>query len=332
MRSNTITRVLVLFFGLGLLLSTAAPVLAEKPIEINNYWPLGKAALQHKALTRFMDGVEKASNGRIKFNRFCCKTMGSPTASIESVRGGSLDITTVGVGGFGKLEPAVYNMMMPYLFKDYDHLNRVVSSDLWMELTKGLEKFNLKPITNFNAGFRDLLTVDKPVHKVADLKGMKLKVALVDPFRVTWDLLGTVSVPMPASEQYMAMKTGVIKGVEMPPTNMLTTKVCEVAKYYSPVRVAWLGPMTVMNLKRWNSLSADLQAIMLSEARKAAKWSFEEGAAINAADLQTIKTKYGVKEQEVDIADFQRATEKAYDILSTEKWYNQSIIDRIRKM
>ena len=91
------------------------------------------------------------SDGRVKFNRFCCKTMGSPPGSIESVRGGSLDLTTVGVGAFGKLEPSVYNLMLPYLFKDHNHVYRVVSSDLWMELTKGLEKFNLKPITNFNA-------------------------------------------------------------------------------------------------------------------------------------------------------------------------------------
>lgn len=332
MKYRVLKKICITLVCLGFVLGSFGMALAEKPIEINQYWPLGKKALQWKALTQFMDAVEKESNGRVKFNRFCCKSMGSATGSIESVRGGSLDITTVGVGGFGKLDPAVYNLMMPYLFEDYNHVYRVVSSDLWMELTKGLEKYNLKPIANFNAGFRDLLTVDKPIQKVADLKGIKLKVGQVKVFRVVWDLLGAVATPMKTSEQYMALKTGVIKAVEMPPTNILANKMYEVAKLYSPVRVCWLGPMTVMNLERWNSLPPDIQKIMITEAQKAAKWSFVEGERINNADLQTLKTKYGVKEQQVDVEDFKKATQKAYDILSTEKWYNQDIIDRIRNM
>ncbi len=332
MKRKMAVRTVGVVVSLLLLLGIAGPAFAEKPIELSLYWALGRKALQWSALTRFMDGVEASSKGRVKFKRFCCKAMGSSTGSIESVRGGSLDITTSGVGSFGKYDPSINMLVMPYLFKDYDHASRIMSSDLWGNMVKGLEKYNLKPLINLNAGFRDLLTVDKPVHKVADLKGIKIKTSNVKPFRVAWELLGAIATPMKTSEQYMAMKTGVVKAVEMPPTNILATKLYEVAKFYSPVRVCWLGPLVVMNLKRWNSLPPDIQDILIAEARKAAQWSFAEGAKRNASDLEILKTKYGVKEQEVDIEEFKKVAGKTYEKLSGEDWYKQEIIDKLRSM
>ncbi len=223
----------VLAIVLSLVVGLVAVSAADKPIELKLYWPMGKKALQWSTLVMFMDSVEKASDGRVKFKRYCCKAMGSAEDSTEAVRGGSLDITVVGIGTFGKYEPAINHVVLPYLFDDYDHVYRFVSSPLWFELTKGLEKHGLKPITNVNAGFRDLLTTKKPVKTVADLKGVKVKVAPIKPFLTVWEKLGAVVTPMKTTEQYMAMKTGVIQGVEMPPTNMVASKLCEVGKYYS---------------------------------------------------------------------------------------------------
>jgi tripartite ATP-independent transporter DctP family solute receptor len=332
MKKTMTIKMLGVLLSLIVVICLAAPVYAEEPIELSLYWALGRKALQWSALTRFMDGVEASSKGRVKFKRFCCKAMGSSTGSIESVRGGSLDITTSGVGSFGKYDPSINMLVMPYLFEDYDHAARVMSSDLWTEMVNGLEKYNLKPLINLNAGFRDLLTVDKPVHNVADLKGIKVKTSNVKPFRVAWELLGAIATPMKTSEQYMAMKTGVVKGVEMPPTNILATKLYEVAKFYSPVRVCWLGPLVVMNLKKWNSLPSDIKDILITEARNAAKWSFDEGAKRNASDLEILKSKYGVKEQSVNIEEFKKVAEKTYEILSSEDWYKQEIIDKLRSM
>jgi tripartite ATP-independent transporter DctP family solute receptor len=293
---------------------------------------MGKKALQWSTLVKFMDDVEKASNGRVKFKRYCCKAMGSAEDSTEAVRGGSLDITVVGVGTFGKYDPAINHIVLPYLFDDYDHVYRFVSSPLWFELTKGLEKHGLKPITNVNAGFRDLLTTKKPVKTVADLKGIKVKVALIKPFLTVWEQLGAVVTPMKTTEQYMAMKTGVIQGVEMPPTNMVASKLCEVGKYYSAVKVCWLGPMMAMNLDKWNSLPADIKKVIEEQAKVAAKFGFEEGARRNNADLELLKSKYGIREVDADLDDFKKTAQEAYKIYEKEDWYDAELVKKIRGM
>ncbi len=323
----------VIGFILCLVLISAQPCAVfakDNPIELKLYWNLGKKSLQWDTLSKFMDGVEKSSKGRVQFKRFCCKTFGGGPAAIESVRSGTVDITAIGVGLFAKYSPRLNMIMLPYLFRDYDHVYKYVTSPLFGTLTKDLKENGFKPLTNLNAGFRDLLTTTKQVNKVADLKGMKVKTSKVIPFQMLWENLGALAIPMKSNLQYMAMKNGVIEGVELPPTNMRATKLSELGKYYSPVRITWLGPLMVMNLKRWNRLPEDIQKIIQNEVQKATKYSFEEGAKRNAVDLEYIKNKYGVEEIEINLNDFKRHAEKTYDIFRKEDWYDEKVFKKIQ--
>ena len=303
---------------------------ADDPIELKLYFALGKKSLQWDTLTKFMDGVEKAGKGRVQFKRYCCRSLGGGSDAIENVKGGSIDITAVGTGLFAKYSPRINMIMLPYLFRDYAHIYRFVKSPLWGKLTKDLNQHGVKPLTNLNAGFRELLTTRKPVGKVADLQGMKIKVGQVMPFRIIWQNLGAMAIPMKSNLQYMAMKNGVVEGVELPPTNIRATKLYEVGKYYSPVRITWLGPLMVMNLKRWKRLPGDIRKIIQNEVQKASKYSFEEGAKRNAVDLEYMKSKYGIEEVKVDLNDFKRHAEKIYEIFRKEDWYDEEIIKKIR--
>ncbi len=303
---------------------------ANDPIKLKLYFPLGKKSLQWETLTKFMDGVEKTSQGSVQFKRYCCKSIGSGLDAIESVKGGTLDITAVGVGMFIKYSPRINMIMLPYLFRDYDHIYEFIKSPLWEDLTKDLNQYGFKPLSNLNAGFRDLLTTRKPVSKVADLQGMKVKIGQNSVFIAVWKNLGALAIPMKSNLQYTAMKNGLIEGVELPPTNMLATRLSELGKYYSPVRVTWLGPLLVMNLNRWNNLPEEIRNIIQKEVQKASRYSFEEGASKNLADLETMKTKHGIEEVEVDLKDFKRQAEKTYEVFRKEEWYDEAFVKKIR--
>ncbi len=314
-------------------LSAVAAYAADDTVKLKLYWPLGKKSLQWRTLTKFMDGVEQTSKGRVKFKRFCCGSLGGDMEGIEQVRNGSIDMAAVGVGVYGAFHAPINMIVLPYVFKDYAHVYRFVSSPQWYELTKGLEKNGIRPIININAGFRDLVTTKKPVRTVADLKGLKIKVGRVKPWVTLWSTYGAVPAPLEVTEHYMAMKTGVVDGIEMPPNNVYVSKVCEVSKYYSDIKVAWIGPMVSMNLKRWNSLPKDLQGIIMAEAKKASKWGFEEGEKQNNDALKIMKKKFGLVEVEnVDLEDFKKEAAKAYEVYKKESWYNQSVVDMMRSM
>ena len=67
-----ILTVSIVFLGF----SFPSRVKADEPKTLVLYWLMGKETLQYRGLTLFMDGVEKRTNGKIKFKRYCCASLG----------------------------------------------------------------------------------------------------------------------------------------------------------------------------------------------------------------------------------------------------------------
>jgi len=320
----------LLLLGLPLVNSAQA---ADKPITLTLYWMQGKDTLQFKGLKKMMDGIEQRTNGGIKFKVFCCGSMGADLESIEAMRMGSIDMRCAGIGIWARYHRPIDQIVLPFLFDSYDHAYKFVSSPLFYEITDGLEKSNIKPITNFNAGFRDIANTKRPVNTVEDVKGLKIRVPKISSWVTTWKAYGASPVAMKFPEVYMALKTGVIDAQENGPNNTKDMKFYEVHKYFSYIKYAWLGPLLSMNLDRWKSLSKEYQDIIIEEAQKGAKWTFDMGKQMNDDALKSMEKEKGlIVNWTPDRESFRKASEKAYEEFQKQDWYDQALIDKIRAM
>ncbi|MBW1700148.1 MAG: TRAP transporter substrate-binding protein [Deltaproteobacteria bacterium] len=332
-KGRSVISILMIPCFLVILSLTTSAQAAEKPIQLVFYWMMGKETLQFKGLERFMKGVEQRTKGKVKFKVFCCGSMGADLESIEAMRMGSIDLRCAGVGIWARYHRPIDTIVLPYLLRDYDHAFKFVTSPYWYEITKGLEKSNIKAITNFNAGFRDISNNKRPVKTVEDVKGLKIRVPKISSWITTWKAFGASPVAMPMTELYMALKTGVVDAQENGPNNMKDQKYYEVQKYFSYIKYAWLGPLLGMNLEKWNSLPKDIQDIMMEEAKKGAKWTFEEGKKANDDALRWMEKEKGlIVNWNPDVDSFRKAAEKAYEQFRKEPWYDQAMVDKIRAL
>lgn len=317
---------------IGLSLTTSAKA-ANEPMQLIFYWMMGKDTLQFKGLELFMKGVEERTNGKVKFKVFCCGSMGADLESIEAMRMGSIDMRCAGVGLWARYHRPIDMIVMPYLLRDYDHAYKFVTSPYWYEITKGLEKSNIKPITNFNAGFRDISNNKKPVNTIEDVKGFKIRVPKISSWIATWKAFGASPVAMPMPELYLALKTGVVDAQENGPNNSKDQKYYEVQKYFSYIKYAWLGPLFGMNLEKWNSLPKEVQDIIMEEAKKGAKWTFDEGKKVNDDALKWMEKEKGLNVNwSPDIESFKKVTNKVYEEFKKEPWYNAELVEKIRAL
>ncbi|MFQ5852810.1 MAG: TRAP transporter substrate-binding protein [Candidatus Binatia bacterium] len=105
-----------------------------------------------------------------------------------------------------------------------------------------------------------LMTKDKPIRKIADIKGLKIRT----PSRAQAGLikaLGATPVAMPVTRMYNALNTGVVDALMVPPSVIISFKIGEVAKYYTTGLPFGRSPFfLVMNRPKWESLSADQKA------------------------------------------------------------------------
>ena len=133
---------------------------------------------------------------------------------------------------------------------------------LWDVYDKYLasEYKRVKTLAIWNAESPILMTKNKPIRKISDIKGLKIRT----PSKAQADLikaLGATPVAMPVTRMYNALNTGVVDALMVPASVIRSFKIGEVAKYYTTGLPFGQSPFfLLMNRPKWESLSASQKA------------------------------------------------------------------------
>lgn len=114
-----------------------------------------------------------------------------------------------------------------------------------------------------------LLTAQKPVRSLDDLKGLKIRVPSRNAGLVV-EAWGATPVSMPAPEIYNAMQTGVINGAMIDATTLNAFKLKEVTKYVTMGMETTISSFfLIMNRDAFSGLTDDQQKAVLEAGRQA---------------------------------------------------------------
>ena len=165
--------------------------------------------------------------------------------------------------------------------------------ELWRE---AYEPFNLVPFAGGNTGVQMAGWFKKEITSVDDLKGLKMRIPGLAG--EVFQRLGGVPVTLPGGELFTSLQTGAIDATEwVGPYNDLTFGLHKVAKYY--YYPGWHEPGAalefVVNKEAWQSLPADLQAIVTYATRAINQDMLDEYTARNNSALKELQTKHGVQ-------------------------------------
>ena len=258
--------VLVLF---ALVLFTAGPSMAQpKPIVMK----LAETHPQDYPTTKgdyeFARLVKERTNGRIIIEVFHSKQLGEERAVIEQVQLGAIDMTRVSISAVSSFVRDLDAFQLPYLYRDANHMWKVLNGPIGAEILKKHEAFNFIGVGWFEGGSRNFYT-KKQVKTVSDLKGMKIRVQQSPLMVGMVEGLGAVATPLPYGEVYSALQTGVVDGAENNWPSYLTTSHYEVAKYFITDEHTRVPEITVGSKKVFDKLSKEDRAIILKAAQDA---------------------------------------------------------------
>jgi len=178
----------------------------------------------------------------------------------------------------------------------------------------------LKILTaNWVYGDRHLL-VKKPVRKLADLKGMKVRVPNNTIQIKGFEVLGAVPTPMPLGEVYTALQQGVVDGLENPIPVLYKGKFAEVAKYLVLTGHVKNFTTWICGTKVFNSLTPEQQKILMEAGDAAGAYNNSVYADLEKDCLEKMRAS-GVEVIEVDLSEFKEAAKKFYELPEfTSKW------------
>ncbi len=302
-----------------------------KAITLKAYVPTNPTAVPTKALIMFADNVNKAAGGKLDIQVFHSGQLGNDREAIESTRIGTIDIMFAGTGGYSSFYNKTKIFDLPFLFTNAKEAYEVVNGPVGEELFSGLKNFNLVYLATGDNGMRHISTAKTPINSVEDVKGLKIRVPEIDTYVAIWKSWGAIVTPMPITELYMALQTGVVDAQDNAPYHTVASKVYEVQNYYSMINYMWMGLTMVANDKAWAKLSPELQKLVKEEAKKMAKWTFDEIEKDNVTALETMKARGTTINMNPDRASFMKNIDAFYAQYEGQPWYDKALVQKLRK-
>ena len=252
--------------------------------------------------------LTKESNGDLTFKYFPGGVLGSEKEVIEQMQVGAVQMSRVSLGIVGPVVPDVNVFNMPFIFRDHQHMRNVIDGPVGDEILDKIthSEFGLVALAWMDGGTRNIYT-KKPVRKLEDLKGMKIRVQGNPMFIEMMNAMGANGIAMDTGEIFSALQTGVIDGAENNPPTLLEHNHYQNAKYYSLTGHLILPEPIVMSKITWEKLTPDQQALV----KKAAKAAQAEERVLwdkKSADSEEKLKKAGVEFITVDKKPFYDAT------------------------
>ncbi|MEP1933710.1 MAG: TRAP transporter substrate-binding protein, partial [Roseibium sp.] len=217
---------------------------------------------------------------------------------------------------------------MPFLFRDLDHWNEVLSSDAFGPLEAELEaNADIKIIGYTGGGVRNLVS-SAPIGNLEELAGHKMRVMGAPIQAQTFSALTAAPSAIAYNEVYNAIQSGVIAGFENEAASIQNLKFYEVAPHVTLTKHTITVRPIVMSGKTFRSLPEDLQAAVLKAGAEAGAFgrdleSRQDGEKlqemIDAGQIQVqdFEGREKLLEMVIPVQDAFAAEIKATDLLTT---------------
>ncbi|NRA86137.1 MAG: TRAP transporter substrate-binding protein [Rhizobiales bacterium] len=273
----------------------------------------------------------EASTG-IKAKTFHNGVLGSQPDAIKQVQLGGLDFAVFSLGPMGPIVPATNVVSLPFIFKNMDHMHRVMDGSFGDKLSAAMEEKGLVGLAWYDSGARSFYNSKKPITEVADMKGLKFRVMGNPIFVEMVEALGGNATPMAFSEVFQSLKTGVIDGAENNWPSYESTSHFEVAGFYSLSQHLIIPECLCMSKITWDKLSDDEKVAVKAAARESSVLQREEWAK-RALKSRKIVEAGGIKFNEIaDKSAFQDAMSVVYEKAVAKSPFLQEYIDAIQSV
>jgi TRAP-type transport system periplasmic protein len=312
-------------FRRTLLATSAAALLAVpfaalaqdiKPRLIRFGYGLNENSNQGRAVKFFAEQVEKASGGKMRIRAVGAAALGSDVQMQQALVGGAQEMM---VGSTATLVGTVKEMALwdtPFLFNNSKEADTILDGPIGQKVMDKMPEKGMVGLAYWENGFRNLTNSKRPVNKVEDLDGIKLRVMQNPVFLESFKTLGANAVPMAFSELFGALETKTVDGQENPFNTILSSKFYEVQKYVSVTHHVYSPWVVMVSAKFWEGLSKDEQKVLADAAKASRDFERKDTREEAGKAVAELKAK-GMQVNEVSPAEVSRMREKLTRVNAT---------------
>lgn len=192
---------------------------------------------------------------------------GNGNAEIEMTQQGTIQLHITTNAYLASIEETTSIFSLPFMFSSVDQMIKFVKSDspVLQKIGQKLEAKNLKVIGWWPRAFRQLTNSKRPVEKLEDVQGLKVRVMNNPLYVDTMTAMKANPVPMAMGEVYNALQLKTIDGQENGETTTYARKLQEVQPYMTVWDYSTDIEIVLVNMQWWNGLT-DKQREIIQKA------------------------------------------------------------------
>jgi len=256
--------------------------------------------------------VKELSDGQLTVKIYPAGQLGGERELLELVQIGTIGITKISGASLENIVPAVRVFSLPYLFRNSEHMWKVLSGNIGQEILDEGARYQLKGLNYYDAGMRSFYTIDRPILSPEDLAGMKIR---VQPSIMAIQLIrsyGGSPTPLAYGELYTAFQGGIVDGAENNPPSYYSSRHYEVTNYYVLNEHTAVPDFLVVGTRLWESLNEQEQEWLQQAVDESVEYQRELWNESEEESLKIVE-EAGVEVIYPDKTPFKNSVQHLYD-------------------
>jgi TRAP-type transport system periplasmic protein len=293
----------------ALTIALAGPAVAQEPKTLRVAFVQKPDHPHGLGVQRFADLVQQKSGGKIAVKTFGSAALGGDVQVQSSVQGGTVDMTIVIPSLLTGMVKDFVLLDLPFLFNDYAEADAVLDGPVGRKMLAKLPDHGLIGLGYWDHGFRIVTNSRRPITRVEDFVGLKIRVPQSNISIETFNGLGSNAVPMPIPELYTALESKAVDGQENPYAAVEALKFNEVQPYASATRHAYNPLVVLFSKKTWDRMSPDERKVIQDAANEAGDYERKVSREANDKSAGSMTAK-GMKINAVAPQEIARIRDK----------------------
>ncbi len=216
-------------------------------------------------------------------------TNGDQVAGIQSLMdGNTIQVSLHSNLIYANFDPRFNVVSLPYIFSNYDDVDKVMAGKGGDNLKAVLSEYGLKCEGIAENGFRQITNSKKPITNVSDLSDIKMRICSNDLCAEVYKEWGCDASVMNWAETYTALQQGTVDGEENPETAIASASVQDVQDYISLWNAYYDCLFFCINQKAYDSFTDEQKAVIDANAAKAVEYQ----KTINRENVEALVSEW----------------------------------------
>ncbi|MFA9560063.1 TRAP transporter substrate-binding protein DctP [Evansella sp. AB-rgal1] len=267
----------------------------EAAVEPEYFWDFVteeyQGDVQYEYAAEFAKRLEEKSEGLIEMTVYEYGGLGDGVDQAEQLMMGSTEFGIVSPGFTGTMVPEAQVFALHFLFPDDVALTQEIlntSEALNVELRAKYEEWDMTPLAYWTEGAMQWTGSD-PLRTPEDFDGFQIRVQDSPLIRNSYEAYDANVTPMDWGELYTSLDQGIVEGQENPIFFIYSAGFHEVQDHMTVSNHNNYVAMTVVNTQFYNSLPADIQAMIDETVEEMREVGFQIQEELNEANITAIE-------------------------------------------